>query len=56
MTDVDAAFEQEFLHVALGDGQTVVEVDGVADDQLGETVAFRAFRGVTHPTSLPDLK
>jgi len=44
------------LHVPVGDGQAVVEVDGVADDQLGETVAFRAFRGATHPKSLPDLK
>ena len=38
--DVDAAFEQELLHVAVAQGETIVEPDAVADDLAGKAVIF----------------
>jgi len=36
----DAAFEQEFLHVAIAQGEAIVESDTVAHDFSGKPVAF----------------
>ena len=41
---VDAALEQQFLHVAVTQREAIVEPDPMADDLYGETVIFVAFR------------
>ena len=41
----DTAFEQEFLHVAVAQGEPIVEPDPVADDFAGKAVVF-VTRGV----------
>ena len=40
----DAAFEQEFLHVAIAQGEAIVEPDAMADDLAGKAVIFVALR------------
>src|SRR5262249_27096003 len=42
MGDVDAALEQELLHVAITQGEAVVEPDAMADNFAGEAVVFVA--------------
>ena len=44
MGDVDTAFAQQFLHVAVAQGEAVVEPDPMADDLTGEAVVLVAFR------------
>ena len=39
---VDAAFEQEFLHVAVAQVKAIIEPSPVADDFAGKTVVFVA--------------
>ncbi len=56
MTHLDAPLEEQLLNVPVGDGQAVVEINGVANDQLGIMVALWTFGGVAHPRSLPDPK
>jgi hypothetical protein len=41
----DATLEQEFLHVAVAQGEAIVKPDPVADDVAGKAVVFVA-RGV----------
>jgi len=41
VTDINASFEEQLLHTPVRCQQAVVEVDGVADDQLRKTVALR---------------
>src|SRR4029453_4146193 len=42
MGDVDTAFEQQFLHVAVAEGEAIVERDAMADDFAGKAVIFVA--------------
>src|ERR687887_2921221 len=42
MSDVDPAFEQQFLHSAIAQGEAVVEPDPMADDLAGKAVMFVA--------------
>jgi len=44
MGDGDAAFEQQFLHVAVAQGKAIIEPDAMADDLTGEAVVLVAFR------------
>ena len=53
---VDATLEKQLLHVPVGDGQAVIEVDGVADDPFGETVAFGTLGRVAYLKTPPDPK
>jgi hypothetical protein len=41
----DAAFEQEFFHVAVAQGEAIVEPDPVADDFAREAVVLVSFAG-----------
>jgi hypothetical protein len=34
--DVDPAFEQQFLHIAIAQGEAVVEPDPITDDSPGK--------------------
>ena len=56
VTDIDAPLEEQFLHVPVRDGQAVVEINGVTDDQLGITVALRTLGRVIHLKRLLDPK
>jgi hypothetical protein len=40
MGDVDTAFAQQFLHVAVAQGEAIVEPDAMADDLAGEAVVL----------------
>ena len=42
MGDVDTAFEQQFLHVAVAQGEAIVEPDAMADNLAGKAVMFVA--------------
>ena len=42
MGDVDPAFAQQFLHVAVAQGEAIIEPDAMADDLAGEAVVFVA--------------
>src|SRR5215471_6817543 len=42
MGDVDPAFEQQFLHVAVAQGEAVIEPDAMAEDLAGKAVIFVA--------------
>ena len=42
MGDVDPALEQELLHVAITQGEAVVEPDAMADDLAGTAVVYVA--------------
>ena len=42
MGDVDTAFEQQFLHVAVAQGEAIVEPDAMADNLAGKAVIFVA--------------
>src|SRR5262245_47200195 len=42
MGDVDPAFEQQFLHIAIAQGEAVVEPDPMADDLAGKAVVLVA--------------
>ena len=44
MGDVDTAFEQQFLHVAVAQGEAIIEPDAMADDFAGKAVIFVALR------------
>jgi hypothetical protein len=41
--DVDAALEQELLHVAVAQREAIIEPDSMADDLTGEAVILVAF-------------
>src|SRR5262249_5712815 len=43
MGHVDAALEQEFLHVAVAQREAIIEPDAIADDLSGKAVVFVAF-------------
>ena len=43
MGDVDPAFEQQLLHVAVAQGEAIIESDAMADDLPGEAVVLVAF-------------
>jgi hypothetical protein len=45
MGHVDAALEQEFLHVAVAQREAIIQPDAMADDLPGEAVVFVAFGG-----------
>jgi hypothetical protein len=45
MGDVDTAFEQQLLYIAVAQREAIVEPDPMADDLAGETVVFVAFGG-----------
>jgi hypothetical protein len=40
---VDAALEQEFLHVTIAQREAIIEPDSMADDLAGEAVVLVAF-------------
>src|SRR5262245_18718770 len=42
MGDVNPAFEQQFLHIAIAQGEAVVEPDPMANDFAGKAVIFVA--------------
>ena len=42
MGDVDTALEQDLLHIAITQGEAVVEPDAMADDFAGKAVIFVA--------------
>ena len=42
MGDVDAALKQELLHVAIAQGEAIVEPDAMTVDLTGEAVVFVA--------------
>src|SRR5215831_6179219 len=42
MSDVDTAFEQQLLHIAIAQGEAIVEPDAMADDLPGKAVVFVA--------------
>src|SRR5438132_9473497 len=44
MSDVDPAFEQQFLHVAVTQREAIIEPDAMADDLAGTAVIFVALR------------
>jgi hypothetical protein len=44
MGDVDTTFAQQFLHVAVAQGEAIREPDAMADDLTGEAVVLGAFR------------
>src|SRR5215470_8630847 len=44
MGDVDTAFVQQFLHIAVAQGEAIIEPDAMADDLPGEAVVLVAFR------------
>ena len=41
----DAAFEQEFLHVTVAQGEAIVEPDAMADDFTGKAVILVTLSG-----------
>jgi len=41
---VDAALEQEFLHVTIAQREAIIEPDAMADDFAGEAMVLVAFR------------
>jgi hypothetical protein len=45
MGHVDAALEQEFLHVTVAQRKTIIEPDSMADDLAGKAVVLVACRG-----------
>jgi len=45
MGHVNAALEQEFLHIAVAQRETIVEPDPMADDLPGEAAVLVAFGG-----------
>jgi hypothetical protein len=45
MGDVDPAFKQQFLHVAVAQQEAVIEPDPMANDLPGEAVVCVAFGG-----------
>jgi hypothetical protein len=40
MSDVDTAFQEELLHVAVTQGEAIIEPDAMADDLTGKAVIF----------------
>jgi hypothetical protein len=42
MGDVDPAFKEQLLHIAIAQGEAVVEPDAMANDLTGEAVLFVA--------------
>jgi hypothetical protein len=45
MGDGDATLEQQFFHVAVAQGEAIIEPDAMADDLAGEAVMFVSFGG-----------
>ncbi len=56
MADVDALFEQKFLHVPVGKQKAVAKIDCVGDDAFRKAIPFRTSGRFKHPGSLPQLK
>src|SRR5215471_3523755 len=54
MGDVDPAFAQQLLHIAVTQGKAVIEPDAMADNLAGEAVVLVAFRvsGWSHGSCL----
>src|SRR5262249_39110805 len=44
MGDIDPAFKEELLHVAVAQGEAIIEPDAMANDLTGEAVVFVACR------------
>jgi hypothetical protein len=42
MGDIDTAFAQQFLHVAVAQGEAIIEPDAMADNLAGKAVVFVA--------------
>src|SRR5262245_47767858 len=42
MRDVDTAFKESLLHVAVAQGEAIIEPDAMVDDLTGEAVVFVA--------------
>jgi hypothetical protein len=42
MRDVDTAFKEELLHVAVAQGEAIIEPDAMADDLTGAAVVLGA--------------
>ena len=53
VTDVDTTLKKQFLHIAVREQKTVVKVNRVANDGLGEAVLFGPFARLEHRASLP---
>jgi hypothetical protein len=48
MADLEAAFRQQFLDLAVAEGEPVVEPDGVRDHLVRDEVAVVRIRAVRH--------